>query len=63
MSARIRAAIVARGTDTESVATAVGMRASELDEHLTRGDLSMPDVVRVGGVLLLSPTDLYGDAA
>ncbi|GAA3330576.1 hypothetical protein HP467_07445 [Curtobacterium albidum] len=60
---RIDAAIVARGTDTETVARAVGMPVVEFESRLRSGDISMPDIVRVGGFLRMAPTDLFGVAA
>lgn len=59
---RIAAAIVSRGTDTATVALAAGLPASDLDDRLRTGDLTMSEVVRVGGVLRLGPSDLYGAA-
>lgn len=60
---RIAAAIVSRGTDTETVANAADMPVSVLEERLSSGDFTMTEIVRVGGVLHMSPSDLYGDAA
>lgn len=60
---RIAAAIVSRGTDTETVANAADMPVSVLEERLSSGDFTMTEIVRVGGVLQMSPSDLYGDAA
>ncbi len=60
---RIADAIVSRGTDTATVAHAAGLPVSDLENHLRTGDLSMVEIVRVGGVLRLGPSDLYGASA
>lgn len=60
---RIADAIVSRGTDTETVANAADMPVSVLEERLSTGDFTMTEIVRVGGVLRMSPSDLYGDAS
>lgn len=60
---RIAAAIVDRGTDTATVANAAGLLVSDLEDHLRTGDLTMVEIVRVGGVLRLGPSDLYGATA
>jgi len=60
---RIADAMVSRGTDTETVANAADMPVSVLDERLHTGDFTMTEIVRVGGVLSLSPSDLYGEAS
>lgn len=60
---RIDAAILARGTDTESVARAAGVPVRDLERRLPTGDLTMAEVVRVGGFLRMGPTDLFGATA
>lgn len=60
---RIDAAIIARGTDTESVARAAGVLVHDIERRLREGDLTMAEVVRVGGFLRMGPTDLFGAAA
>lgn len=60
---RIADAIVSRGTDTATVAHAAGLPVSDLEDHLRTGDLTMVEIVRVGGVLRLGPSDLYGATA
>jgi hypothetical protein len=60
---QIADAIVSRGTDTETVANAADMPVSVLEERLSTGDFTMTEIVRVGGVLCMSPSDLYGDAS
>lgn len=57
---RIADTIVARGTDTATVANAAGLPVSDLEDRLRTGDLTMSEVVRVGGVLSMEPSDLYG---
>jgi hypothetical protein len=60
---QIADAIVSRGTDTETVANAADMPVSVLEERLSTGDFTMTEIVRVGGVLHMSPSDLYGAAS
>lgn len=59
----IATAIVTSGTDTATVANAAGVPVASLVEHLHTGELTMPEVVRVSGVLRLRPEDLFAGAA
>jgi hypothetical protein len=60
---RIADTIVARGTDTATVANAAGLPVSDLEDRLRTGDFTMSEIVRVGGVLSMEPSDLYGAPA
>lgn len=57
---RIAETILTRGTDTATVANAAGLPVSTLEDRLLTGDFTMAEIVQVGGVLSMEPSDLYG---
>lgn len=60
----LAAAIEDAGTDVTSVAAATGVPSDSLNDFLSgKADLTVVDLVKVGGFLHLAPKELMGAAA